>query len=130
MQNVANNSYSIIMSTEMMGLSHKEREEVANAVRYNTLYLPAYPQVKDSLGDASYTTVAKLAAILRVANALDRSHKQKVEKFTIQVKERKLVIVVDTVNNITLEAALFKQKADFFEQIFGIRPILKQRRNV
>ena len=120
----------MIMSTEMMGLSHKEREEVANAVRYNTLYLPAYPQVKDSLGDASYTTVAKLAAILRVANALDRSHKQKVEKFTIQVKERKLVIVVDTVNNITLEAALFKQKADFFEQIFGIRPILKQRRNV
>ena len=130
MQNVANNSYSIIMSTEMMGLSHKEREEVANAVRYNTLYLPAYPQVKDSLEDASYTTVAKLAAILRVANALDRSHKQKVEKFTIQVKERKLVIVVDTVNNITLEAALFKQKADFFEQIFGIRPVLKQRRNV
>ena len=65
-----------------------------------------------------------------MANALDRSHKQKVEKFTIQVKERKLVIVVDTVNNITLEAALFKQKADFFEQIFGIRPVLKQRRNV
>ncbi len=130
MQNVANNSYNIIMSTEMVGLSHKEREEVANAVRYNTMYLPAYPQVKDSLGDASYTTVAKLAAILRVANALDRSHKQKVEKFIMQIKDKKLVIMVDTVNNITLEAALFKEKADFFEQIYGIRPVLKQRRNV
>lgn len=130
MQNVANNSYNIIMSTEMMGLSHKEREEVANAVRYNTLYLPAYQHVKDALGDASYITVAKLSAILRVANALDRSHKQKVEKFNMQVKDKKLVIVVDTVNNITLESALFKEKADFFEQIYGIRPILKQRRNV
>ena len=130
MQNVANNSYSIIMSTEMMGLSLKEREEVANAVRYNTLYLPAYAQVKAAIGDASYTTVAKLAAILRVANALDRSHKQKVEKFNIQVKDKKMIILVDTVNNITLEAALFKEKADFFEQIYGIRPVLKQRRNV
>lgn len=129
MQNVANNSYNIIMSTEMVGLSHKEREEVANAVRYNTMYLPAYQQARASLGDASYTTVAKLAAILRVANALDRSHKQKVERFNMQVKERKLIIMVDTVNNITLEAALFKEKADFFEHIFGIRPILKQRRN-
>ncbi len=129
MQNVANNSYNIIMSTEMMGLSHKEREEVANAVRYNTMYLPSHQQARAALGDASYTTVAKLAAILRVANALDRSHKQKVESFHMQVKDKKLVIIVDTVNNITLEAALFKEKADFFEQIYGIRPILKQRRN-
>ena len=130
MQNVANNSYRIIMSTEMVGLSHKEREEIANAVKYNTLYLPAYDQVRDQLGDASYTTVAKLAAILRVATALDRSHKQKVDKFSMQVMEGKLIITVDTVNNITLEKALFKEKADFFEQIFGIRPVLKQRRAI
>ena len=114
----------------MVGLSHKEREEVANAVRYNTMYLPAYQYVKDSLGAASYTTVAKLAAILRVANALDRSHKQKVEKFSMQIKDKKLVITVDTIENITLESALFKEKADFFERIYGIRPVLKQRRNV
>lgn len=130
LQDVANNSYNIIMSTEMMGLSHKEREEVANAVKYNTMYLPAYQYVKDSLGDASYTTVAKLSAILRVANAMDRSHKQKIEKFMILLKDKKLVITVDTVNTITLETALFKEKADFFEQIYGIRPVLKQRRNV
>lgn len=130
LQDVANNSYNIIMSTEMMGLSHKEREEVANAVKYNTMYLPSYQQVKASLGDASYTTVAKLAAILRVANAMDRSHKQKMEKFSIHLKDKKLVITVDTVNNITLETGLFKEKADFFEQVYGIRPVLKQRRNV
>lgn len=130
MQNVSSNSYNIIMSTEMVGLSHKEREEVANAVRYNTQYFPAYPEIKDSLGDASYTTVAKLTAILRVANALDRSHKQKVEKFNMHIRDKKLEILVDTVNNITLETAMFKEKADFFEHIYGIRPVLKQRRNV
>jgi exopolyphosphatase/guanosine-5'-triphosphate,3'-diphosphate pyrophosphatase len=130
LQDVANNSYNIIMSTEMIGLSHKEREEVANAVKYNTMYLPSYQQVKGSLGDASFTTVAKLAAILRVANAMDRSHKQKIEKMSLNIKDKKLIITVDTVNNITLEAALFKEKADFFEQIYGIRPVLKQRRNV
>lgn len=130
LQDVGNNSYRIILSTELLGISHKEREEVANAVKYNTKFLPAYDDVKDSLGDASYTLVAKLAAILRVANALDRSHKQKIEKFSINMKENKLVITVDTVNDIMLEEASFKEKADFFEQIYGIRPVLKQRRNV
>jgi len=29
-----------------------------------------------------------------------------------------------------LETASFEQKADFFEEIFGVRPVLKQKRRV
>lgn len=130
MREVGFNSYNIIMSTEIMGLSHKEREEVANVVRFNTRFLPSYNLVKEELGAADYLIVAKLAAILRIANATDRSHKQKIEKFSVALKERKLVITADTVSDITLETGLFQPKADFFEQVYGIRPILKQKRSI
>ena len=130
MSNAAENSYNIIMSTEILGLSHREREEIANIVKYNTVYLPAYAQVKEGFGDCSYTTVAKLSAILRIANAMDRSHKQKINDFSVSLKEKKLIITADTLDDITLETGLFNKKADFFEQVYGIRPVLRQKRSI
>lgn len=130
MNDGANNSYNIIMSTEIMGLSHREREEVANIVKYNTLYLPSYDEAKHVLGDASYIKVAKLAAILRIANAMDRSHKQKIDKFTVTLKNNELLITADTLSDLTLETGLFYAKADFFEKVYSIRPVLKQKRSV
>lgn len=130
MNDGANNSYNIIVSTEIMGLSHTEREEVANIVKYNTIYLPSYASIKGELGDCDYVKIAKLAAILRIANVLDRSHKQKVEKFTVSLRDKVLTITADTVSDLTLEAGLFEGKADFFEKVYGIRPVLKQRRSL
>ena len=37
MVNLGECSYAIIMATEIIGLSHREREIVANIVRYNHL---------------------------------------------------------------------------------------------
>lgn len=53
--NVAECSYSIIMSTEIIGLSHAEREMIANIVRFNTLPLPSYEQLarESSFGRSS-----------------------------------------------------------------------------
>ncbi len=128
MNDGANNSYNIIMSTEIMGLSHTEREEVANIVKYNTLHLPSYDEVRPYIGKCDYMNIAKLAAILRVANVLDRSHKQKIEKFAVTIKDKNIIITADTISDLTLEAGLFDEKANFFERVFGIRPILKQKR--
>ena len=70
----------------------------------------------------------KLTALLRLANALDRSHKQKINHMKISMKNQQLLVVIDTMEDITLEKERFEQKADFFEEIYGIRPILKQKR--
>ena len=71
------NAYHIIMSSEIIGLTHQEREIVAMVVLYNTLPLDPYEELSDRLSEDDYLCVAKLSAILRVANALDQSHKQK-----------------------------------------------------
>ena len=48
----------------------------------------------------------------------------------VGVSERNgiLTITADTMADITLEKGLFLHKADVFEEVFGIRPVLKQKR--
>ena len=41
-----------------------------------------------------------------------------------------LTITTESIEDISLERVLFKEKADFFEEVFGIRPVLKQKKGV
>ena len=130
MHDGARNSYYIVANTEIIGLSHKERMEVANIVKYNVLYLPARERMEDDLGECDYMVIAKLAAIIRMANVLDKSHSQKLENLSVSVKGEELVISAKTYEDITLEAGLFQMRADFFEKVYGIRPVLRLKRSV
>lgn len=76
----------------------------------------------------SYLIVAKLAAILRVANAMDRSHRQKFKNVKAVLKNKQLVITIETNNDIALEKGLLAAKADAFESIFGLKPVIKEKR--
>ena len=75
-----------------------------------------------------FMTAAKMTAIIRVANVLDRSHKQKVEEIKAAVKDRELVMTVEAKEDMTLEQGLLEEPADFFEEIFSLRPQLKRRK--
>lgn len=130
LSDVAECSYSIIMATEIIGLSHMEREIIANIVRFNTQEFDHYEEIESSAGitKEEYLIVAKLTAILRVANALDRSHKQKFKSVRIALKGAELVVTVDTAEDISLEQGLFTDKADFFQEVFSVRPVIKKRK--
>lgn len=123
-------SYYIIMATEILGLSHKEREEIANIVRYNVYYLPSAAKASGTIKTADYMKVAKLAAILRLADVLDKSHKQKIDSVRVTIKNDTLTIVADTFEDITLEIGTFKEKTALFKKVYGIKPVLKQRRGL
>ena len=62
------------------------------------------------MSQEEYLCVAKLSAILRVANALDQSHKQKFKNIRIAVRERKLVITVEAFEDIALERHCLTQR--------------------
>lgn len=127
--NVGESSYSIIMATEIIGLSHLEREIVANIVKYNHKEFEYFEVISKTtmIDNESYLVIAKLTALLRVADGLDRSHKQKFADIKAILKEDELMIRVDTDEDITLEKGLFKRKADFFEEVFSIRPVISQK---
>lgn len=129
MANLSECCYGIIMSTEIIGLSHREREMVANIVRYNHREFDYDPTaLKQSFDLDTYLTVAKLTAIIRVANGLDRSHKQKFKDPQVSLKDRELIISVGASENVTLERGLFRNRAEFFEEIMGIKPVIRQKK--
>ena len=132
MMNLGDCSYSIIMATEIIGLSHQEREIVANVVKYNHKTFDYYEEMNHtaSLDRDAYLKIAKLTAILRVANALDRSHKQKFKNVRISVREEQLLITVETNEDITLERGLFGARAEFFTEVFNLEPVIKQKRTL
>ena len=67
LSNVGECSFNIIMSTEIIGLSHREREMVANVVKYNHMEFD-YGMVSTEGGameTSEYLTIVKLTAILQ-----------------------------------------------------------------
>ena len=72
--------------------------------------------------------VAKLAAILRVSNAMDRSHKQKFKNVKINLTGKKLVITIESADEMILEKGLFASRSEFFEEVFSIKPVIKEKR--
>lgn len=132
MMNIGETSYQIIMATEIIGLSHLEREIVASVVRFNHSRFVYYGQQPgaNSLDRDSYMIVAKLTAILRLASGLDRSHKQKLKGLKAALKENQLLLTIDTQEDITLEKGFFADREEFFKEVFSVEPVLKQRRNL
>ena len=128
MGNVSECSYQIIMSTEIIGLSSLERKMIAYAVRYNTTAFADYDEIQmlgAGIDRESYIKIAKMTAILRLANAMDRSHCQKVKGIKTVLKDRELQMVMDSSQDISLELGLLQDKVAFFEEVFGIRLVIR-----
>lgn len=129
--NLGECSYNIIMSTEMIGLSHAERELVADVVKFNHDEFVYFEDLSknSSLDKEAYLVMAKLTAILRIANGLDRSHMQKFKNAKITLKDRELIFQIDSQDDITLEKGLFASRSKFFEEVYNIKPVIKQRKS-
>lgn len=129
--NLGECSYNIIMSTEIIGLSHIEREIVANVVKYNHMDFDYYEVIgqNGNLDKGTYLKIAKLTAILKIANGLDRSHKQKFKDVKTTLKDEQLIITIDTPVDITLEKGLFSRRADFFEEVYSVKPVIRQKKS-
>ncbi len=74
---IGENAYKIVTSTEIIGISHKQRMMVANIIRYLKRPFPQFGQMDDAFEKEEYVKMTKLNAILRLADAMDHSHLQK-----------------------------------------------------
>ena len=120
-------SYTIIMASEILGLTHKERELIASTVEFNRKPVEPYDNMSDRFTQDEYLTILKLLAVLKVANALDRSHKQKIKNVSMKVKDNELVINIEANSSLALEKGLFTKNASYFQEIFGIKPVLREK---
>ena len=123
------NSYNIIRSVDIVGLNVRDLEIVACISYYHSRLVPSLnDSVYMSLSEADRVIVSKLASILRIADALDRSHTQKFDDIEVKLENDLLVISIATEKNIDLEEWAFKEKGMFFEEVFGIKAKLKKKK--
>ena len=118
----------LVLSTDMLGLSRKEIEIIAMAIYYHSYdtgeVLPA--ALKPITDPVRMAIVAKLAAIIRLADAMDRSYLQKVKELNISLKENTLHLQVSSKQDISLEQWTFAKKCHFFEEVFGLKTTLER----
>ncbi|MBQ5430111.1 MAG: HD domain-containing protein [Lachnospiraceae bacterium] len=123
-------SYAIIMNSEILGLTHKERKIVALAAQYHHIKEIRYDLFTESLSLDEYMKLLKLLAMLRICNALDSSHRQKVSNISFRLKEEELFITVSSESSLNLEKGYFKSKAQFFVEVFGFKPVIREKKNL
>ena len=121
-------SQYLLASLQIFGLSDDETAIVSNIARYHRRGTPQNSHLPYAALDRhDRVIVNKLAAILRLANALDAEHLQKVRNLRILRNDRTWILEVDSVGDLTMEQLAATARADMFIETFGraltIRPI-------
>jgi exopolyphosphatase/guanosine-5'-triphosphate,3'-diphosphate pyrophosphatase len=118
-------SYRLILSSDIIGFTEREKEVIANIAHYHSKGTPSDLDGNFArLNRDEKVKVAKLASMIRLADSIDRSHKQKVASCDIRLREDTLEVCVSPLDDFSLEQWTFADKADFFENVHGVRPVL------
>lgn len=123
------NSYNVIMASDILGLSKNEMKIVANVARYHSSEVPSNNHENFiSLSEESRIIISKLVAIIRMADALDRSHKQKIKDMEVKYSGNEVVVKATASEDILLEQWTFETKSEFFKEVFGVATTLRVKK--
>ncbi len=116
-------SYYLILHSDIIGLTPLEREIVANIARYHRKTPPdaSHPNFRELDKDAR-GKVRGLAAILRIADALDREHLGKVQSVrgAVDAKSNRLVLTVVGAEDRELEEWTVRAKSGLLRDVFDL----------
>lgn len=119
-------SMYLILNSEIFGMSYRDVLLVALVARYSRRASPKpNHEVYTTLTRERRIVVAKLAAILRVADALDCSRSQRIRELRCSRENGRLVISIPQVEDLSLEQLAIDQKGPLFEEVFGMQVFLR-----
>jgi exopolyphosphatase/guanosine-5'-triphosphate,3'-diphosphate pyrophosphatase len=115
----------LIKHSELTGFSEAEREVIANVARYHRGSPPKERHTDyATLNQADRETVQRLAAILRLADALDRSHDSRVRAIRCERDGRVLNLSLISETDCKVEAAAAEAKSDLFAEVFDFEVVI------
>jgi exopolyphosphatase/guanosine-5'-triphosphate,3'-diphosphate pyrophosphatase len=119
-------SMYIILNSDLFGLGSEEILLTALVARYHRRAHPnpIHEHYAD-LDREDRIRVSKLAAILRVADAMDSGRRQRLRNATILLENDRLVIRSRRSEDLTLEKLQLREKAQLFEQVYGMQVALE-----
>ncbi len=122
------NSGNIIRSQQILGFANRELAIAANVARYHSRVVPQrWHDNYHSLEREDQIMVSKLAAILKVSNALNISHKNSIQHIDLEINSSEVVFKVKSKGDLLLEKWGFSAHIEFFEEVYGLKPVLKHK---
>ncbi|HZI89243.1 MAG TPA: Ppx/GppA phosphatase family protein [Candidatus Polarisedimenticolia bacterium] len=120
-------AYYIISETPILGLTDEELHIVANVARYHRKAPPDQShECYAELNAKAQDRVRGLAAILRLADALDHDHRQRVLNVSAKRRDSQLTLKARTRGDVTLdEWSVGEKGGDLFFEEFDLKPVLK-----
>jgi exopolyphosphatase/guanosine-5'-triphosphate,3'-diphosphate pyrophosphatase len=113
-------SLYLLQYLQIFGLTNDEMTIVANIARYHRGQMPQRSHVPFmKLDRRDRLIVSKLAAFLRVANALDAEHLQKVTDVRVTRQDRAWVLNIAGDGDLTMERLAASARADLLREAFG-----------
>lgn len=114
-------SYYLVSNMQLPGISTAEQRVVATVCRYHRKALPreSHPEYTALSAEDKVTTL-KLAAILRVADALDCSRRKRFDKMKLVLRGHTMSVVVPESGDFRSERLSLEWKGGLFNQVFGL----------
>ncbi len=114
-------SYHLILNSRLAGFRPQELELIANIARYHRGGKPKGKHNNyERLSAQDRERVRRLAAILRIAGGLDRSHSQQVRDVELEFHADAITmhVIADELPEVDLWGA--RRRCDFFEWVFDL----------
>ncbi|HEY3571105.1 MAG TPA: Ppx/GppA phosphatase family protein [Thermoanaerobaculia bacterium] len=112
-------AYYLITNAVLDAFDQREIEIIANVARYHRGSAPkaSHPNMA-LLKPWQQRTIRKLAALLRVADALDRTHASRVEEIYCAIRRRKVTLEVLSRYSVDLELEAAREHSRLFAKVF------------
>ena len=114
-------SFYLIRNGELLGFTENEKAIIANVARYHRKSHPKYKhEAFRNLTPDDQAIVTKLAAILRIADGLDRTHESLIKDISCRQSKRSVIMKLRRARRIPVELEIWgaNRKKDLFESTF------------
>jgi len=114
-------SFYIIAHSDLMGVTPAERAIVANVARYHRKSPPSLEHENfRALSREARVKVKMMASVLRLADALDREHRQVVSRVSARIEGTSLILDVDGQEGRALEEWTVRAKSGMLREALGL----------
>lgn len=118
-------SLYLISQSELPGFSPEEMLMIANVARYHRKSPPSSRHDQFTrLSAGEQERVCRMAALIRLADALDREHLQKVSDLRVEIRGGKAILLIRGTGDLLLERWALQNKSDYFNRLFNMQVIL------
>jgi exopolyphosphatase/guanosine-5'-triphosphate,3'-diphosphate pyrophosphatase len=113
-------SYYLVENSDMPGFTDPERQLIAHLCRYHRKSLPTpLHDNYQALNAEEKRAILLLAPLLRIADSLDRSHDQRIERMDCQIRDGRVVLTLRSPMNVDLDQWAGERAAEVFRRIYN-----------